>query len=156
MAYIVHGCVTYGTVLGTVVDPVETLVQSHKGDQGEDERDDSEERRKPLRNNVEKYSTMSASWLCRTRIAITTPTAKDCTHGQDEPGEPAPLPKDGEQQSEEGQAGQSGRDGGDDQGPGETVGVTGDQGVVVLRGFKARARRGEVRSIRYCVEKQRG
>lgn len=49
--------------MGTVVDPVETLVQSHKGDQGEDERDDSEERRKPLRNNMEKYTTMSASCL---------------------------------------------------------------------------------------------
>jgi hypothetical protein len=63
MAYIIGGCVTYGTVFGTVVDPVETLVQSHKGDQGEDERDDSEERRKPLYKDVKQASTLSASFV---------------------------------------------------------------------------------------------
>jgi hypothetical protein len=133
MAYIVGGWVTYGTVFGTVVDPVETLVQSHKGDQGEDERDDSEECRKPLYKDAKQASILSASCSCRDEMTIATPILIDRTHGQDEPREPAPLPKDGEQQSEEGQAGQSGRDGGDDQGTGETVGVTGNQGIVVLQ-----------------------
>lgn len=54
---------TYGTVLGTVVDPVETPVQGHKGDQGEDERDDSEECSKPLYKDVKQASTLSASFV---------------------------------------------------------------------------------------------
>jgi hypothetical protein len=120
--------------VGAIVDPVETLVQSHKGDQGEDERDDSEECRKPLYKDAKQASILSASCSCRDEMTIATPILIDRTHGQDEPREPAPSPKDGEQQSEEGQAGQSGRDGGDDQRTGETVGVTGDQRVVVLQG----------------------
>jgi hypothetical protein len=49
---------TYRTVFRTVVDPVETLVQSHKGDQGEDERDDSEECSKPLYEDVKRTSNL--------------------------------------------------------------------------------------------------
>lgn len=54
------------------------------------------------------------------------------THGEEETGETALPSEDGKEQGEECQAGKTGRDGGDDQGPGQDLGVTWDQGVVVL------------------------
>jgi hypothetical protein len=68
--------VTYRTVLGTIVDILQSLVKGDESDQGEDERDDGEEGRQELQGRPQQV-VIAISACIRSRTAKeTVPTTE--------------------------------------------------------------------------------